>query len=85
MMVYQHHELPSGEGYPVGVADEEIHPWARVCAVVDVFEALTSQRPYRRAFSSETALAVQMRGSGRMFDAEVMKCWQTLVLTRSNS
>jgi len=79
MMVYQHHEQPDGMGYPVGATLEDIHPWARICAVVDVFDALTGRRPNRRAFSPEYALAVQLRAAGRSFDIEVMRCWQTLV------
>ena len=53
MMVYQHHEQLSGNGYPVGILSNEIHDWAKLLAVVDVFEALTGKRPYRRAMSQE--------------------------------
>jgi putative nucleotidyltransferase with HDIG domain len=79
MMVYQHHEKLNGEGYPVGVAGAEIHPWARLCAVVDIFEALTSQRPYRKPMSVSTALAVLNNASGTELDEELVKCWRALV------
>ncbi len=56
MMVYQHHEKLDGTGYPVGVVGDEIHPWAKLCAVVDIYEALTSVRPYRTPMLQATAL-----------------------------
>ncbi len=56
MMIYQHHERFDGTGYPVGLAGEDTHPWAQICAIVDVFEALTSNRPYRARLSHATAL-----------------------------
>ena len=45
MMVYQHHERIDGTGYPVRVLQDEIHPWARMLAVVDVFDTMTAKRP----------------------------------------
>ena len=47
MMVYQHHERVDGNDYPCNLPGSQIHPWAKICAIVDVFEALTSDRPYR--------------------------------------
>jgi HD-GYP domain-containing protein (c-di-GMP phosphodiesterase class II) len=79
MMIYQHHERFNGSGYPVGVSDEEIHPWARLCAIVDVFEALTSQRPFRPAVSRATAMSVLERGCGSEFDQEMLACWRQIV------
>jgi len=58
MIVYQHHEKLNGKGYPVGLPADEIHYWAKMCSVVDIFEALTSQRPYRKPMTHETALAM---------------------------
>ena len=79
MMVYQHHEKLNGSGYPVGVLAGEIHPWARMCAVIDTFEALTSQRPQRKPLSHETALAVLEKLSRSELDEEMVKCWRSLV------
>jgi len=56
MMVYQHHERIDGTGYPVRILGRDIHPWAKMCAVVDVFDALTCRRPYRRAVPVADAL-----------------------------
>ena len=45
LMAYQHHEWMNGAGYPVGCMGNDLHLWAKICAVVDVFEALTGKRP----------------------------------------
>lgn len=79
MMTYQHHERVNGSGYPVGCAGNEIHPWAKICAVVDVYEALTSQRPYRMPMSHKTALTVLEKGAGSEFDSEIVQCWSYLI------
>ena len=79
MMVYQHHEHLDGTGYPVRVSGSEIHPWARICAVADVFEALTSNRPYRSGMSKDVALRIMDRQAGTFFDVEVYERWKTLM------
>lgn len=79
LMAYQHHERNDGGGYPVGCVDDEIHPWAKLCAIVDVFEALTSQRPYRSPMSHTKALAVLRRDSGTAFDPEILECWTSII------
>jgi HD-GYP domain-containing protein (c-di-GMP phosphodiesterase class II) len=75
MMVYQHHERMDGGGYPVGITAEEIHDWARLLAIVDVFEAITSLRPYRRPMTRDAALVYQHTLAGTHFDAEMLRCW----------
>lgn len=79
MMAYQHHERLDGKGYPVGCMDADIHPWAKLCAVVDVFEALTSQRPYRTPMPRSKALMLQQRDSGAAFDPEMLACWKSII------
>lgn len=79
MMAYQHHERFDGKGYPVGCVESEIHPWAKLCAVVDVFEALTSQRPYRTPMARSKALIMQQRDSGTAFDPEMLACWKNVI------
>jgi HD-GYP domain-containing protein (c-di-GMP phosphodiesterase class II) len=81
MMVYQHHERIDGTGYPVGLDGTEIHDWARICAVADVFEALTSDRPYRRALSSAAALSVIDEGERKGLDPEFFRCWKLTLKT----
>lgn len=85
LMAYQHHERIDGSGYPVGIVADEIHPWARLCAVVDVYEALTSQRPYRQPLSAATALSVMSKNSDKQFDQEMFSCWISLATPRSES
>ncbi len=75
MMVYQHHERIDGTGYPVRILGNEIHPWAKLLTVVDVFEAMTASRPYRRPASAQSVLAYQRRHAGTQFDREVLECW----------
>ena len=82
MMTYQHHERLDGSGYPVGLTAGDIHVFARLAAIVDVYEALTSQRPYRRPMSSKTALAVLEKGNGTEFDSEMLRCWRELVQSK---
>jgi HD-GYP domain-containing protein (c-di-GMP phosphodiesterase class II) len=75
MMVYQHHERMDGKGYPVGILGEEIHPWARLCAVVDVFDGITGDRPYRAPVSAEEGLKRLEEIAGTHLDREMVKCW----------
>lgn len=79
MMVYQHHERIDGCGYPVGLVGSEIHDWGKICAVVDVFEALTSHRPYRKPMPRRKALELQHRESGTHFDPEILRCWTSII------
>jgi len=64
MMIYQHHEGLDGQGYPVRSVDEEIHAWAKICSIADVFDAITSHRPYRRAESIDSAIDYLRQQSG---------------------
>lgn len=82
MMVYQHHEHLSGKGYPVGVTEEEIHPWAKMLAVVDVFDALTGIRPYRSPASCDDALDMINEKAGTQFDEEIVACWTSAMHQR---
>jgi len=74
-IVYQHHERMDGTGYPRGLMGTDILLEARIIAVADVVEAMSSHRPYRAAFSVESALEEIRSGSGRLYDPEVaMAC-----------
>jgi putative two-component system response regulator len=63
-----HHEKFDGSGYPNGLVGEKIPLFARIVAVADVFDALTSERPYKKAWNNEDALAHLRDGSGLHFD-----------------
>lgn len=67
-----HHEKWDGSGYPYGLKGEEIPIICRIVAAADVFDALTSQRPYKKAYSVETAMAIITKGKGSHFDPAVV-------------
>jgi HD-GYP domain-containing protein (c-di-GMP phosphodiesterase class II) len=85
LMVYQHHERADGSGYPVGSRLDEIHPWARICAVADVFHALTSVRPYRKLMDASSACVHLAGEMGAKLDEETTQCWITLVMRAKDS
>lgn len=68
-----HHERWDGSGYPAGLAGEAIPLSGRIVALADVFDALTHDRPYKRAWSLEAAVAEIRRQSGRQFDPAVVE------------
>ena len=70
---YCHHEKWDGAGYPRGLKGEQIPLAARIFAVADVFDALTSDRPYRRAWSVQQALAHINAEKAKHFDPEVVE------------
>jgi len=70
------HERLDGGGYPDALAGDEIPLGARIVAVCDAFNAMTSDRPYRRAVSADEAVAELHRHSGTQFDAEVVAAFQ---------
>ena len=68
-----HHEKWDGSGYPHGLAGENIPLYGRICAVADVFDALTSERPYKEAFSNEEAVNFLLESSGKNFDPHLVE------------
>jgi len=67
-----HHEKWDGTGYPTGKRESEIPLSARIMAVADVFDALTSERPYKKAFSIEKAVGILMEERGTHFDPTIL-------------
>ncbi|MFC6663511.1 HD-GYP domain-containing protein [Deinococcus multiflagellatus] len=67
-----HHERWDGAGYPHGLRGTQIPLSGRIVAVADVFDALTSERPYKRAWSREAAVAEIRAQAGRQFDPRVV-------------
>ncbi len=82
---YCHHEKWDGTGYPRGLKGEEIPPAARIFAVVDVYDALTSDRPYRKAWSREGTLKHIRQESGRHFDPQVVELFLKEVKNNGSS
>ena len=68
VIAIQHHERWDGKGYPQGLAGENIHPFARIIALLDVFDALSNDRCYKKAWSRDRVLHFIKEGRGRRFD-----------------
>ncbi|MDG1874877.1 MAG: HD domain-containing phosphohydrolase, partial [Mariniblastus sp.] len=71
-VAYYHHEKWNGEGYPHGLKDHEIPLVARIVAVADVYDALTSKRPYKKPLSHFESKSIILSGSGSHFDPEIV-------------
>jgi HD-GYP domain-containing protein (c-di-GMP phosphodiesterase class II) len=71
-IVRSHHERPDGKGYPYGLERDDVPVGARILNVSDAFDAMTSDRPYRRALGVVQALAELRKGAGTQFDGEVV-------------
>ena len=82
-----HHEKFDGSGYPYGILGEAIPLFGRIVAVADVFDALTSERPYKKAWELDRAVALLREGSGQHFDARCVdafiSCWDEVVAVRT--
>ena len=74
-----HHEKWDGTGYPRRLAGEEIPEAARIVAIADVFDALTSERPYKKPWSVPDALQYMASHAGKHFDARLLRVFTTLV------
>ncbi len=71
-IIRAHHERPDGQGYPFGLQSDDVPIGARILNVADAFDAMTSDRPYRRALSVRAALDELRRGAGTQFDDQVV-------------
>ena len=77
--ILYHHERWDGRGYPSGLKGELIPVGARIIAIADVYQALTSNRPYRKAFSRKEAIRIIKSGSGTQFDPRIVRIFLKLV------
>lgn len=82
-LIRQHHEWWNGQGYPRGLRGEEIHILSRILAIVDAYDALTSDRPYCKAMSKEEALAELQRCAGKQFDPRLVEIFVGLMSKRA--
>jgi HD-GYP domain-containing protein (c-di-GMP phosphodiesterase class II) len=78
-LILQHHERLDGSGYPFALKGDEIIEEARILAVADVVEAMTSHRPYRPALALAAALEEVKRGRGTRYDGAVVDAVVSLV------
>jgi cyclic di-GMP phosphodiesterase len=72
VIALSHHEKWDGSGYPNGLVGENIPLWGRICAVADVFDALTSKRPYKEALPNEKVYEILREGRGMHFDPSIV-------------
>lgn len=72
-IIYQHHERLDGSGYPLGLTGDQIMIEAKILAVADVVEAMSSHRPYREAYTLEEALREIENNRGRLYDEKVVE------------
>jgi HD-GYP domain-containing protein (c-di-GMP phosphodiesterase class II) len=78
-IVYSHHERWDGQGYPEGLKGEEIPINARIFAVVDQWDALLSDRPYRKAWNRDDVIAYLQENSGKIFDSRIVDAFMALI------
>lgn len=80
--VLAHHERHDGRGYPAGLAGEEVPVAARLISVIDAYDAMTNDRPYRKALTHELALAELEHGSGTQFDPAAVEALKAVLQRR---
>jgi len=78
-MVLHHHEFFDGNGYPSGIKGDQIPFGARILSVADAYEAMTSDRPYRRSLSAQAALEILMNGKGKQFDPRIVETFTEIL------
>ena len=81
---FQHHERLDGSGYPRGLVNYEIHPYAKIIGVADVFDAVTSNRIYRKKLLPSQGIEIIEAGSGTMFDVRVVDALKKIVVHYPN-
>jgi putative two-component system response regulator len=81
-MIRHHHERWDGRGYPDRLAGSQIPLAARILCIADVFDALTSSRSYRQAYSEEAAVTLMKADAGTVFDPEMLAVFLQRTLPR---
>jgi HD-GYP domain-containing protein (c-di-GMP phosphodiesterase class II) len=80
--ILTHHEHFDGKGYPQGQTGENIPLLSRIVAVVDAYDAMTEDRPYRKGMSKEAALTEIIKNSGKQFDPNIAKIFVEIISNR---
>lgn len=84
LMAKYHHERLDGRGYPDGLTDEQIPPGAKIVSLADAFDAMTTDRPYRRRRSFEDVVADLRHNCGTQFDGKVVAAFASAILKEVN-
>lgn len=84
-IIRSHHERVDGNGYPHGLSGGQLSTESMILCVADAYDAMTSDRPYRKALSQETALAELRRGASHQFSPEVVDAFERAVTKKGNS
>ncbi|MGY4689060.1 HD-GYP domain-containing protein [Salibacterium sp. K-3] len=75
----QHHERLDGSGYPRGISEQDMHEYAKILGVADVFDAVTSHRVYRKAMQPHEGLEMLYSGAGTLFDYDMVTAFQKVI------
>ncbi|MGM0652624.1 MAG: HD-GYP domain-containing protein [Bacillota bacterium] len=78
-VVLQHHERYQGQGYPRGLAGKDIYPLAQIAGIADVYDAMTSDRPYRNAFQPHEAVEVLLSQGEELFDVTILQHFLSII------
>lgn len=81
---YQHHERLDGSGYPRGLTEKDIHLYAKILGIADVFDAVTSNRVYRNAMLPHEGLEILYAGAGTLFDQKMIQAFRKSVAAYPN-
>lgn len=81
-IIVQHHERPDGSGYPYGLINEQIHPFSKIVSICDVFDAITTNRPYKKAATSFEALKIMKDFLSKNFDTFLFKQFLMLMMSK---
>jgi HD-GYP domain-containing protein (c-di-GMP phosphodiesterase class II) len=82
--ILKHQEHWDGQGYPLGLSGQDIPVECRILAIIDAYDAMTSDRPYRKAMSNQDAIAEIRRCSGTQFDPELVEKFIEMVTSEVN-
>lgn len=85
IIVLQHHERNDGSGYPLGIKGDEIHQYGRICSVADVYEALTSVRPYKPQMPPFEALRIMQKEMLHHFHRDIFEQFVRLLASSKNT
>ena len=81
---FQHHERLDGSGYPRGLVEKDIHPYAKILAIADVFDAVTSDRVYRNKMLPSEGIQLIESGSGKIFDKKCVEAFKRCIVHYPN-